>query len=89
MIPLTEPDPALSALQQAWASRWKIWRSRTNPHLDIRDGDYYASRLDESAGIRPTVFGKTPADLDRVLHEEAKLVEQGAQPLTISHFGPS
>ena len=83
----TDLDPALTALQEAWAGKWKIWRARKNPHLDVRNGDYYASRMDDTAGIHQTVVGTTPAELDRALHAEDRLVKDGAQPLTLSHFG--
>ena len=81
---MTHPDTALDALQEKWAGKWKIWRSRRGFRPDVRDGDFYASLMDHNAGVYPTVARKTPAELDEALHDQEERASGGGQRVTPS-----
>lgn len=77
-------DIDLRYLRMKWAGLWSIWRSRRFDDLgDQRTGDYYASRLDDSAGVWPTLASATPFLLDHALEQQRAAVENGEKPLDV------
>lgn len=75
------PDPDLVALQERWSPAWKIWRARgsLDPATKVRmPGSYMASRMDDSAGISPTVMSRTPQALHAALEAQLTAARSGA-----------
>lgn len=63
-------DSELALLREKWEPAWRVWRAR---RLDgRRTGDYVASRMEDAAGVDPTIIEPTAAGLDAALTEQAE-----------------
>lgn len=73
-------DPELAALQERWSPDWKITRARrTDDDPGHRTGSFCAARMDDSAGITPTLMARTSQALSIALEAQAYAVATGAQ----------
>ena len=71
-------DPDLTALQTKWSPAWKIWRARRSLDQGAPEGSYMASRMDDSAGISPTVMSRTLQALDAALEAQSVAAANGS-----------
>lgn len=72
------------AAVQAKYPGWKIWRARRSSDPEgQRTGDFYASLIDQDAGVDPTVAASTPEGLDDALRAQAEAAEAGRQPYSV------
>lgn len=73
-------DPELTALQERWSPDWKITRARlVTDEPGHRTGSYCAARMDDSAGVTPTLVARTITALNIALEAQAHAVATGAQ----------
>lgn len=71
-------DRELVALQERWSPEWKITRARRGENPEVREGSYVAARMDDSAGIWPTLTSTTPQALHHALEAQRVAAESGA-----------
>lgn len=82
-------DADLQDLQAKWGRGWKIWRGRRAGDIgDERTGDWIASRMEDGAGVDPTVIKSTPGELNEALQQQLAYVAEGRKPTTIAEMGP-
>jgi hypothetical protein len=76
---MTDSDPELAVLQEQWSPGWRITRARrSDDPPGRRTGSYLAARMDDTAGITPTLMARTAKALNIALAAQAHAVATGA-----------